>query len=220
MQVCCRYILSIIAIGFILILGTRASAEDNAGFLKIIQDPAYQQHVRDAAQRSTVVLKFPCPSAKFTLTNNVVIHEPIEFDSADKLAGGAWKQVVSETGCGIERQLNIYLVFDKDAHSLKVFPILPGTTKADFTLQMDARQYAFIAATRPEDKDCQEKYIIDTKYLQETVDAPMPGAKNKPWDELWTLVVCGKKALVTMHFIPDKTGTTIAAGIAETKFVP
>ncbi|WP_428542219.1 hypothetical protein [Rhodopila sp.] len=40
----------------------------------------------------------------------------------------------------------------------------------------------------------------------------MGGGKGAAWTELWTLVSCSATTQVSMHFVPESTGTTIGAG--------
>ena len=202
----------------IALMPTMAIAENNSGLSKFMSDPVEQQHVLEAAKRSTVIIQNPCPSTDFKILDKFTPVKPIAFDSSGKIIDGAWKQVVSAKGCGDDRLLNVFLAMDANTKAMKIFPILPGTTHTDLILQKDAVKYAVTAAGGPE-KGCNIGYISDTQFLQK-VDKPMDGAKAPPWDELWTLVTCTKKAQVTMHFIPDKTGTTIAAGQPETKIFP
>lgn len=176
---------------------------------KIAIDPREQEHVINAARRSTVVLNNQCSSAKFTIVNKFTIYKPVSLDDAGAVVAGAWKQVVSEEGCDETRILNVLVSVDPSNHSLRFIPILPGTTHADIVLQEDAVHYAVIAAGGPE-PNCKIGYVADTEFLR-TVAEPIGGATSPAWDELWTLATCTKQARVTMHFIPDRTGTTIAA---------
>jgi hypothetical protein len=47
-----------------------------------------------------------------------------------------------------------------------------------------------------------------------------PAGAGAPWDEKWTVRACGKKAVVTMHFVPDAKGTTINVTPKETVALP
>ncbi len=64
---------------------------------------------------------------------------------------------------------------------------------------------------------CDEGGVVDTRFAG--VDGEPPGTKPpsggilKPWTEIWTLEACGKRAQVTMHFIPDPSGTEIQAAL-------
>ena len=100
--------------------------------------------------------------------------------------------------------------------TLSTAPLLPGTTHADPLLQKDAVTYVVIAAGGSE-KDCDANFIEQTEFLK-SGGKPLDGAKGSPWDELWTLRGCSHKAQVVVHFIPDRTGTTISTNLSETKF--
>lgn len=193
-------------------------AADAGNLSQILSDTAEHRHVLDVAKHSTAVLKAPCSSASFNLLNTVVIYKAVQTDGAGGISAGAWKQTVSEEGCGKRKLLNVFVSADPDTSTLKAFPLLPGTTHADVILQRDAIKYAVTAAGGPE-KSCDIGYVSDTKFLRTTGTATV-GAHNPPWDELWTLVTCTKQAQVIMHFIPDKTGTTIATDQSETTLVP
>ena len=47
-----------------------------------------------------------------------------------------------------------------------------------------------------------------------------PGDDKSPWVEKWTVRACGKKLIVTMHFVPDATGTTVTVSLKETVALP
>lgn len=214
-----KSILAAFILSLSMISGLQAFAEDNAQFFKVIEEPSEQVLVLNAVKQSSIELQNPCASAQFTNVNKFSIYQPLKFDSTGKVIAGAWKQTVLEHGCGEDRVLNVVVMFDASTNGLKAVPLLPGTTRADPILQNDAVIYASMAAATPDDKACETTYIANTEFLHE-IGEPLEGAKGKPWDELWLLVSCGKKAQVTMHFIPDKTGTTINASPTETKFLP
>jgi hypothetical protein len=195
----------------------QVSADDKANFSKMVSDPIEQKQVLNVAKNSGVVVNDPCPSANFSILNQFAIYKPLAFDGSGRPMEGAWKQSVAEKGCGQDRLLNVFFWLDANS-SVRVMPLFPGTTRADPQLQKDAMPHAAIAAQWPE-KDCKTGYMENTEFIRETGE-PLEGAKGKPWDELWTLASCAKKAKVTLHFIPDKTGTTIHTSLQETKFLP
>jgi hypothetical protein len=43
-----------------------------------------------------------------------------------------------------------------------------------------------------------------------------PRGPGVPWDEKWTVRACGKKSVVTMHFVPNANGMTINVSPKET----
>jgi hypothetical protein len=209
---------------FVAVLATylmsigQVSADDKADFSKMVSDPIEQQQVLNVAKQSGVVVNNPCPSANFSILNQFALFKPIAFDNSGRPTQRAWKQSVAEKGCGQDRLLNVFVWLDPNANSVRAMPLFPGTTRADPILQKDAMPHAAMAGQWPE-KNCKTGYVENTEFLRETGE-PLEGAKGKPWDELWTLASCTKKAKVTLHFIPDKTGTTIHTSLRETKFLP
>lgn len=196
----------------------QVSADDKANFAKMVSDPIQQQQVLNVAKQSGVVVNNPCPSANFSILNQFAIHKQMTFDSFGRPTQGAWKQSVAEKGCGQDRLLNVFLWLDPNTNSARAMPLFPGTTRADPMLQKDAMPHAARAAQWPE-KNCGTGYMENTEFLRETRE-PLEGAKGKPWDEVWMLATCTRKAKVTLHFIPDKTGTTIHTSLQETDFLP
>jgi hypothetical protein len=210
-----RHFAAVVATSLILI--GQASADDKAGFSKMVSDPIEQRQVMNVAKQSGVVVNNPCPSANFSILNQFALYKPMAFDNSGHPTQGAWKQSVAEKGCGQDRLLNVFFWLDPNTNSLRAMPLFPGTTRADPTLQKDAMPHAALAAQWPE-KNCKIGYMENTEFLTENGE-PLDG-KGKPWDELWTLASCTKKAKVTLHFIPDKTGTTVHTSLQETKFLP
>lgn len=210
------HVLPILSFSLLVIPTTQALADEQANFLKLIQEPSEQQLVLNAAKQSPVVLKNPCASAKFTLVNQFAIYKPLAFDSSDNISDGAWQQTVSESGCGQNRLLKVLLFLDAHSNGLKARPLYPGSTRANPILQKDALIHAVMAAGGLQE-DYKNAYVADTEFLNET-GHPLEGVSDKPWNELWTLNIAGKKAQVIMHFIPDGTGTAIHASLQEPKF--
>jgi hypothetical protein len=194
----------------------KVDAAARARIKNVINDPKALQSVVAAAKKCVVFLKNPCPSATFTITNITLLKE-LTFNDGGAISGGAWKYAIQENGCGVSRVLNVLAVVPKP-QTLSTAPLLPGTSHADPILQKDAVLYAEIAAGAPE-KDCDSNFIEQTEFLK-FGGAPLEGAKGSPWDELWTLRGCTRRAQVVMHFIPDRTGTTISTTKTETKFLP
>jgi hypothetical protein len=201
------------ALGSCMLAAHAASGPDDSAFLHLLSDPAEQQHVIEVAGRSTVFLQNPCADAQFTVEKKVTPYKPLGFDASGNIVSGAWKQFVQEKGCGVTRALNVVVVV-QDAGQLGIVPLLPGTTHADPVLQKDAMQYAVqaLASVRGgREANCTVGYVADTEYLGEDGEA-LPGAKGRPWKEMWTLQSCTQKMRVPMQFTPDSTGTSITAG--------
>jgi hypothetical protein len=191
------------------LLALAARADDRSAFLKMLADPAEQQRVMATAQHSTVVLKNPCAAAHFTITSKISVEKPATFDSSGGIVAGAWRQIVTEEGCGTTRILNVFL-FVQSPRQVGAVPMLPGTTHADLQLQRDAGRYVQIGAHLPE-ANCGTTYVADTAFIKQAAVA-LPGAKALPWEESWTIITCTRRLEVPIHFIPDATGTTISVG--------
>lgn len=210
-------------LGFVALVAThlmsvaQSCADDKANFSRMVSDPVEQQQVLNVAKQSGVVVNSPCPSATFSILNQFALFRPMAFDDSGRPIQGARKQSVTEKGCGKDRLLNVFFWLDND-NPVKAIPLFPGTTRANPILQKDAMSHAAMAAQWPE-KNCKNGYMENTEFLKETGE-PLEGTTGKPWDEIWTLTSCTKKARVTMHFIPDKTGTTIHTSLQETTFLP
>lgn len=190
-----------------------ARGDDLDRFRAVLAGAEVEQHILDAAKKSTVLLEDPCPSAQFSAVNRVAILKPPAFDRAGAMVGGAWKESVEERGCGTNHLLNVLAVV-RQPSSLVSMPLLPGTTHADPLLQKDGVHYAVVAIGGPE-KNCSIGYVADTQFIQAEA-APMNGGKSPPWTESWMLVSCTKEYRVSLRFIPDATGTTITAHLDAT----
>lgn len=200
------------------ILPSAAMAEEDLILRRLRYDPQYEFKILEAAQKSVVVKNNPCPSASFVVDDHPVTLQPLELDDNAQLIAGMWKQSVAMEGCGAKHTLNVWGSVDKATHGMKLQPILPGVTLADPLLQRDAIPYA-VTAVRSRQKTCDTGYVYDTRFVS-LAGTALPGAKGPPWDEVWTLIYCDIKAEVTLHFIPDSTGTTISVRGSETVITP
>lgn len=195
------------------LFSVQAAPDDHAAITKLLNDPNEHRQVISGAGQATVLLQNPCAEAEFSIEKKWVPYRPLSFDSAGKLVAGAWRQVVDEWGCGGGHILNV-LVTAEGGGALKVTPLFPGTTHADPALQENAARYAaeaVLAAPGGRERNCTLGYVADTKFLGEE-GATLPGATQRPWKELWTLMSCTQAAQVPVQFFPDSTGVTITTG--------
>ncbi len=151
-----------------------------------------------------------CPDATYTTTGDIGMLAPLQITDG-RVHGGAWKETIQQTGCGMTRLLNVLTTVQPDS-TLKVQALLPGTTITDPQLQQDSVQYA-AAGMGEMPPDCQQGGVLNTRFLgvdgQRPGILPAPGAPPRPWSEVWTLQACAKRADVILHFTPDATGTDI-----------
>ena len=190
-----------------------SAADDQAYIMKNLADPVAAQNVYNSAKHTLVMENNPCPGAKYALQGEPMILLPIKFDAAGKPTAGQFVQRVAMLGCGTTRTLNVFV----DMAKRGMAPVLPGTTHADPILQGDTLRYAFAAAGNAVSPSCKRLYVMNTEFLQDEGTATSAGT---PWREAWTLSLCQKRAVVIVHYVPDKTGTQIITKPAETKFVP
>jgi hypothetical protein len=185
--------------------------------LPLLTRPGHKAALLEAAHAVDIPGATSCDTATYVTTGEIGILEPPRLDAEGKVASGAWKESILETGCGTSRLLNALTEVAPDG-SLETRALLPGTTITDPELQRDSVKYA-AAGMGDMPPGCDEGGVIDTKFIG--VDGaprgvlPVPGASTRPWSELWTLQACGKRAEVTMHFRPDATGTAIHAAKAD-----
>ncbi|WP_428490133.1 hypothetical protein [Rhodopila sp.] len=212
-----RKILLVALVGILLgtVAGQSALADDVPQFATFLKDPVMRQNVINAAAKSTVIVQNPCSAAQYSVATMPIVLKPMVFDSAGHPTAGMLKFPVKEEGCGITRILNT-LIWVQGPGTEGTAALAPGTTHADPVLQKDASMRAYTAAVvaaRP-DPACDVKYLADTEFIErEKAGSSTPN----PWRESWTIVLCNKKVVVPVKFIPDLKGTTIVAGGPETK---
>ena len=156
-----------------------------------------------------------CPSPKLQ-GMNVLISTLPKLDSDGTPVSGEWRMVGRVEGCGETRILSVEYLFTQDGQ-MKRLALLPGTTVANLRLQHDALMYAAAGMAKLSPKDCKDIKDIDTKFVGFEDTGPTSGAGGRPWTEEWTVRACGVTGIVTMHFAPDPTGTTIRASLSETR---
>ena len=190
-----------------------SAATPPPGLVALLQRPEHRHDLLAAAQAVDAALPQPCTSASYSTTGEVGMLEPLRLDSAGKPVAGAWKEAITETGCGGSRQLNALTKVQPDGKTA-THPLLPGSTITDPQLQEDSVQYA-AAGMGAMPPGCTQGGIVNTEFVgvdgQPPGVKPQPGGTLKPWTERWTLQACAKRAMVTMKFTPDDTGTAIQA---------
>lgn len=158
-----------------------------------------------------------CPTATYVTTGDIGILVPVQTNAGGRVTAGVWKESVQANGCGMSRLLNALTTVRPDG-TLQTEPLLPGTTITDPRLQKDSVQYA-AAGMGEMPPGCDQGGVLNTRFVgldgQPPGIRPVPGASPRPWTEIWTLLACSKQADVTMHFIPDQTGTEIRADLAN-----
>ena len=172
---------------------------------------SYRQAVIATYQGYESALSTHCAKIDINMnTSEAKILSPFQMDAQDNILSGHWKEFTEGTACGEKRLYNA-MVTIKDGKP-QVAPRFPGHSHAGVVLQHDAVQYAAIGAGAA--SGCVAD-VIDTALPEGS-----PSDTKGPWVEKWTVRACGKKSLVTMHFVPDATGTTITVNPKETVALP
>jgi hypothetical protein len=152
-----------------------------------------------------------CPKVDVNMnTSEATILGPFQTDANGNIVSGHWKESTSGVACGEKRLYNASVVI-KDGKP-EVLSLLPGHSHASPLLQRDAVQYAAIGAGAA--SGCSPD-VLDT-----ALPDGAPNGTTALWVEKWTVLACGKKSVVTMHFVPDASGTTINVSLKETVAAP
>ncbi len=179
-------------------------------FAAVMQDSGHRQMVMQAAKASPVWMHMSCSQASFVQAPEVGVYVPMQFAKNGEPISGEWREGVVASGCGAPITLNVLTQITAPA-SLATGYLLPGATIADPILQNYAQSFALKAAGGLP-AECKDAFIANTEFAG-YVGYSGPGAPPKigPWNEVWTLSLCGPPKQVTMHFLPDANGTTIKA---------
>ena len=212
LSICAASLLTTVAIG-----QTVGDAGISPALASIIASPEHQKAVKEAAQQGSAWANNRDEGATFAIAADVAVYQPLQLDAQRKPTAGAWRERVHAQGCGANRALNV-LTFVKSPGRLVSGTLLPGTTRADPLLQRDAFRYAVLAATAP--ANCRQPYIADTSFagVEGAANASLPPERRSPpWKEEWIVSACEQRSVVTLHFVPDATGTNITASLNETR---
>ena len=201
-------------LGLLLLMTVVAHAQetpDPAAALEAMRASAgYRNAVRQVIDRYEGSLSTHCGSIEITGRPPAIVLAPLELDDQGTIRSGAWHETDDGTACGEKRRYNTLVVVHEGRPQLMAE--YPGESAASPLLQRDGVKYAAIAANAG--ADCGAE-VLETS-LANGRPTRLPSGLLTPWDERWLVRSCGKKYLVTMHFIPDKTGTTIHTSASET----
>lgn len=187
------------------------SANPPRQYQMIRSSDSYRQAVVATYQEYENSLSTHCAKIDLNMnTSEAKILAPFQTDAQGKILNGHWKEFTEGNACGEKRLYNASVTI-KDGKP-EVAPLFPGHSHARTVLQHDAVQYAAIGAGAG--NGCMAD-VIDT-----ALPAGEPANDKAPWVEKWTVRACGKKSLVTMHFAPDATGTTITVSPKESVALP
>lgn len=121
--------------------------------------------------------------------------------------GGQWQEQVQIDRCGTPALHNI-LITAVNGASPHMTVLLPGSSKADGRLQVDASAAAFAIAGARAGVDCTSatRHIVDTQFVRwigNSADRPL---SDRVWREIWSVRLCGQVIRVQVDFTPDGKG--------------
>jgi hypothetical protein len=177
--------------------------------------PSYQAAVFAMYEHYEVAMAAHCDKVEIVSRQPPVILAPFQLNDKGEILNAQWKEVADANACGEQRRFNA-LVTIRDGKP-QVTPEVPGDSAAGAVLEHDTLQYA-LAAIPKQSAGCQMDVL--NAHVTSAYPVRQEGGLMSPWVEQWTVRSCGKKYLVTLHYTPDATGTTIEASPGETKSLP
>ena len=199
-----------LALAAMLLLPATAQAHRTSvamQFAAVLQESGHRQLVLYTAKQTPVWTRISCRAARFARAPEIGVYVRVQFDKSGIPISGEWREGVVASGCGAPITLNVLTLITAPA-TLATGYLLPGDTIADPILQNYAQSFALKAAGGLPN-GCTDAYVANTKFVG--YDGPGSAGNIGPWKEVWTLHLCGPPRRVLMQFIPDATGTTIAA---------
>ena len=130
----------------------------------------------------------------------------LQTDAQGNIVEGHWKETAKGVACGQTRTYNASVTVHEGKP--RVLSLFPGHSNAGVQLQRDAVAYAATGAQAA--KGCAFD-VLDTNAQDGD-----EGETHLPWIEKWTVEACGKRSIVTLHFVPDSNGTRIDVSLRET----
>jgi hypothetical protein len=180
-------------------------------FDAIRSSDSYRQAVLGVYQDYESSLSTHCAKIEINMnTSQPKVYGSIETDANGDIVNAHWKEITEGVACGEKRSYVASVTIQNGKSS--VYGLFPGQSAAAAALQHDAVQYAGAGAGAA--GTCQ----VDV--LETSLPNGEPSTPKTPWDEKWTVRACGKRSVITMHFVPDATGTTINVNPKETVTLP
>lgn len=136
-----------------------------------------------------------------------IIQPPVFLPGLPIPQAGQWREQVRIDRCG-EPVLHNVLVTAVNRGTPHLTLLLPGSSKADGRLQLDASSTVFAIATARAGGDCRAsaQHIVDTafdRWLGRSAEKPLA---ERLWREIWTVRLCAQRVRVQVDFAPDGRG--------------
>jgi hypothetical protein len=180
-------------------------------FNTIRSSDSYRQAVLGVYQDYESRLSTHCAKIDINMnTSQAKVYGTIETNANGDIVNAHWKEMTDGVACGEKRSYVASVTIQNGKPA--VYALFPGQSAAGAVLQHDTVQFAAIgagaAASCPLD------------VLETSLPNGAPSSATVPWDEKWTVRACGKKSIVTIHYVPDAKGTTINVTPKETVALP
>lgn len=130
---------------------------------------------------------------------------------------GQWQDRIAINRCG-KRILHNFLVTALPDKSPAFRVLLPGNSRADARLQLDARSAVLaIASAQATSSTCGPSgfKIVSAdfdRFLGDTANAEL---NDRIWREIWTTEACGRQILVEVKFVPKEKGYTFVVDLVR-----
>lgn len=204
----------------LLAFAARAAEPEWAGpFRAYVNSPAYLNEIGRQVSRLENRLAPDCVQVLDGMRRmELRIIEPPAFRPGLPLpVAGQWREQVRIDRCGAPALHNVLITAAADASPFMTV-LLPGSSKADGRLQVEATPAVFAIAGARLGGDCESsaRHIVDTEFrrwLGSSGEAPL---SDRLWREIWTVRICGRKVRVQVDFAPNgKGGYTHAVDLAD-----
>lgn len=146
-----------------------------------------------------------------------IVQPPIFLPGLPIPQGGQWREQVQIDRCGVPVIHNV-LVTAENGGSPFMTVLLPGTSKADGRLQLDASSAAFAIAGAHAGQDCDTaaRRIVSADFRQWLDGTGSQPLAERKWREGWTVKLCGRSVDVQVDFQPDgRGGVTYSTDLAR-----
>lgn len=148
-----------------------------------------------------------------------IVQQPVFLPGLPIPQGGQWREQVEIDRCGADAVHNV-LVTATNGSTPFMTVLLPGTSKADGRLQLDASPAAFAIAGARAGQGCEsdERQIANTRFDGWTDGTGSRPFSERKWREIWTVRLCDRTVDVQIDFQPDgKGGYTHAANLPQSR---
>ena len=213
-------LLVLLALAMGVISHARAQSEPagpGGDFVRFVQGKEYQAAVIGKAKDQWQGFGDRCTKVRFSVPDLLVPFSPIKMGPEGKPIEGAWVQPVEATVCGKPFHLSVFVSIGSPGQPLRYTALVPGDTKADPLLAVDAFKIAVINV--PGFRDCDAMPQIVNSVFEGYTGGVVPDALHagqRPWRESWIFRNCKGLFSVKVGFQPNKGGTAFIIYPAET----